>query len=611
MKKSSQLIIAAVVVSGSFASCKKYLDVETPSTISQEAVFNSVSYTNSAVTGVYAMLVGDNGYGNRISCLYPQTADDFKTSGSYSPLDRRGISMYGASSGNTELLNPFRQFYRGIERANICIKYIPASNLYNNGSADQQKTLRRLYGEVLTLRAQFYYELIRNWGDLPFHEVPAADLQDPYLAKTDRDTIYNRIIEDLRVAAELVPWRTEFSEGARISKGAVKALRARIALARGGYSLRTAESKYGQVMARPDDYKTFYQIAYDETKELLAHREQHTLNPTYEDLFLTINSGNRKDAANELMFEIGAFGSNASTDTKLGYYNGLRHNGSSRFGAGGGGINAIATYFYEFDSIGDCRRDVTINSYEIDASSKKLLNAANNMTDGKYRRSWTSNWGTTAQTYGVNWPVIRFADVLLMFAESDNELHNAPSAEGIAAFEEVRRRAFKGYETRMGTTPTDKDGFFKAITQERLLEFGGEGIRKYDLIRWNLMNTKFEETRVKLRQFMNGEGRYANLPLYVYTKAADYNIIASVQEVATLDVYGGTPSKVFFEPGLGSTSAPSGYTVKNWRRSVTEDGITGLQSGFASYFKPNSRELFPLNSDIINENFKLKQDYGY
>lgn len=611
MKKSNQLIIAAVVLGGSFSSCKKYLEVENPSTISQEAVFTSVSYTNSAITGVYAMLVGDNGYGNRISCLYPQTADDFKTSGSYSPLDRRGISMYGASPGNTELLNPFRQFYRGIERANICIKYIPLSDIYNNGSEDQKKTMRRLYGEALTLRAQFYYELIRNWGDLPFHQVPAADLTDPYLPKTDRDTIYNHIIDDLRVAAELVPWRTEFSDGVRLTKGAVKGLRARIALARGGYSLRPAESKYGQIMARPDDYKTFYQIAYDECKELLAHREQHTLNPTYEDLFLTLNSGNRKDAANELMFEIGAFGSNASTDTKLGYYNGLRHNGSSKYGAGGGGINAIPTYFYEFDSIGDCRRDVTINCFEIDANGKKIMNASNVMTDGKYRRSWTTNWGTTAQTYGVNWPVLRFSDVLLMFAEADNELHGSPSAEAIAAYEEVRARAFKGYLDRMGVTPTDKDGFFKAIVQERLLEFGGEGIRKFDLIRWNMINAKFEETRIKLRQFMNGEGRYANLPLYVYTKAADYNIVPSVQEVATLDLYGGTASKVFFEPGIGSTTAPSGYTLKNWRKAVNEDGITGTSSGFATYFKPNARELFPLNSDILNENYRLKQDYGY
>ncbi|RYF47190.1 MAG: RagB/SusD family nutrient uptake outer membrane protein, partial [Cytophagaceae bacterium] len=349
--------------------------------------------------------------------------------------------------------------------------------LYTGGTAEQKKTMGRLYGEALTLRAQFYYELIRNWGDLPFHDVPAADLTDPYLPKTDRDTIYNRIIEDLRLASELVPWRSEFSDGVRITKGAVKGLRARIALARGGYSLRRAESIYGQVMARPADWIEYYRIARQECAELMQRREQHTLNPVYENLFLTLNSNTRRDNEGELMFEVGAFGANASTDSKLGYYNGLRHNGSSRFGAGGGGIIGIATYFYEFDSTGDCRRDVTLNSFEIDLNSKKIPNTLNNMTDGKYRRSWTTNLGTTAQSYGVNWPILRYSDVLLMFAEAENELNNGPTAAARTAFEDVRRRGFGGDASLIGTTPTGYTAFFDAIVKERALEFGGEGIR--------------------------------------------------------------------------------------------------------------------------------------
>ena len=611
MKNRINILLAAVLVMAVLPGCKKYLEVENPSTISQEAVFNSASYTNGAVVGVYAMLIGDNGYGNRISCLYPQTADDFKTSGSYSPLDRRGISMYGASPGNSELLAPFRQLYKGIERANICIKYIPLSSLYTSGTADQQKQMRKYYAEALTLRAQFYHELIRNWGDVPFHKVPASDLTETYLPKEDRDTIYNQLLEDLRIAAELMPWRTEAgNEGVRLSKGPVKALRARIALARGGYSLRRAESKYGQVMARPADYLTYYKIARDECAELMARRDQHDLNPVYEDLFKTLNTGTRYDPKYELMFEVGAFGGNASTDSKLGYYNGLRINASARFGQGGGGILAIPTYFYEFDSVGDCRRDVTINAFEIDANSKKILNPINNMTDGKYRRSWTTITGTS-QNLAINWPIIRFADVLLMFAEADNELNNGPTAAAKSAYEEVRKRAFAGYLNRMGTTPSDKAGFFDAIVKERLLEFGGEGMRKFDLIRWNMLASKITETRTKLRQFMNGEGQYANLPQYVYTKAADFNVVATAAEMNTMDIFGGSIAKVLFEPGLGTSTAPTGYTTKNWRKSLSEDAISGLSSGFASYFEVNKKELFPLHTDIINENYKIKQDYGY
>jgi len=591
------------------SSCKKYFDAKNNSTISQEAVFESLAYTESAVTGVYAMLIGDNGYGNRISCLYPQTADDFKTSGSYSPLDRRGIGMYGAAAGNTELLNPFLQLYRGIERANICIKYIPASSLYK-GSESQKNAMQRFYGEALTLRAQFYYELVRNWGDLPFHKVPSADLADTYLPKTDRDSIYDQLIADLAVASELVPWRSQSTGGFRVTKAFTKGLRARIALARGGYSLRRAESQYGQVMARPADYQKFYQIARDECYEIMQHRGEHNLNPVYENLFRSIHGG-RQDATNEIIMEVGAFGGNAATDSKLGYYNGLRHNAASKYGQGGGGNVGVATYFYEFDSVGDCRRDVTLNCFEVDANSQASLNLLDNMTDGKYRRSWTSIGGTS-QNLAINWILMRFSDVLLMFAEAENELKGAPTAEAIAAYEEVRARAFVNYEGRMGTTPNTKQGFFDAIVHERLLEFGGEGIRKFDLIRWNLMQSTFEQTRTKMRQLMTREGRYANVPTVVYFKASNYDpALSSTTIVNSLDFPNGLKAaQVFFEPQALSTT-PSGYTSRAWANSVAEGDITGTSSGFATYFIPNSRELFPLHTDVLSTNYRLKQDYGY
>lgn len=590
-----------------FSACKKFLTVENPSTISQEAVFNSVSNTNSAVIGIYAMLIGDNGYGNRLSCLFPQSADDFKTSGDYSPDDRRGISTYGASAGNSDLPNPFNQLFKGIERANICIRYIPLSRLYTSGTATEQAQMRKMYGEALTLRAQFYFEALRNWGDLPAQLVPAADLTDMYQARTDKDTIYRQLLDDLAVAEELVPWRTESpDQNLRLTKGAVKGLRARIALAVGGYSLRTTP----HVMARREDYKKFYQIAYDECADIMAHPEQHSLNPVYENIFKSLHTGTRTDNAHELIFEIGAYGGNASTDSKLGYYNGLKHHTSSRFGGGGGGINALPVYFYEFDSIGDCRRDVTINLFEIDANSQKIAATASALTDGKYRRSWTSITGTS-QNLAINWPILRFADILLMYAEADNELNEAPSARAQDALLQVQKRAYAGHLDRLPAIPQDKQGFFEALVHERLLEFGGEGIRKYDLIRWNLLATKITETRNKLRQFVNGEGRYANVPLYLYAKAAPYSITNSVDETQTLDLYGGPVSQVMFQPGLGTSAAPVGYSVKNWRTAWTEDNLTGARKGYAIYFEANKKELLPIPLDALNANYKLVQNEGY
>lgn len=597
------LLAVTLMVAG--ASCKKYLDLENPSTVSQEATFASASYTNSAIIGVYNQLCGDNGT-TKEGTIWSLSADDFKTSGSYSAQDRRGISMYGANYENGELLNGFQQLYAGIERANICIAGIQASPLFA-ASSGSKALMDRYLGEALTLRAYFYMVLVRNWGSVVAQWQPSAQTALLDVPVTAGSEILEQVLADLEKAATLLPWRADAGyPDTRWTKGAAKALRARIALLRGGYMMNKDTDK----MERKSDYKKYYQIAFDECKELMEHREQHDLNPVYENVFKSLHTATRLDPTYELMFEVGAYGAGARTDTKLGYYNGIRINASSRFGGGGGGEMAIASYFYEFDQLGDCRRDVTIGSYEIDANSQKVMNTLTNMTDAKFRRSWTNIIGTT-QTLAVNWPVLRFADVLLMFAEADNEINGAPSAQAQSALLEVRKRAFAGNESRIAPMPADYSGFFEAIVKERLLEFGGEAIRKYDLIRWNIIAAKFEETRVKLRQLMTGQGAYANVPLYVYSKAAAYNVIASQQEFATLDTYGGSPSATLFQPGLGTSSAPSGYTTKSWRAAIGEEYITGPSTGFATYFEANKKEVFPFHQTTLQQNTNTQQNFGY
>ncbi|WP_242696448.1 RagB/SusD family nutrient uptake outer membrane protein [Longitalea luteola] len=605
-KKKMAGLFAIMVALVSVSSCKKYLDIENPSTVSQEAAFNSTSYTNSAIIGVYNQMCGDNG-ATKEGTIWALSADDFKTSGSYSAQDRRGVSMYGANKENGELLNGFNQLYAGIERANICIHGIRKSPLFAEGSSSKQ-LMDQYLGEALGLRAWFYFTLVKNWGSVVAQWEPSSEQTMLDVPVTPGTEILEHLLDDLKEAATLVPWIKEAGyPNTRLTRGAIKGLRARIAMFRGGYMM----DKESHTMVRSSNYKDYLKIAYDECKEIMARRDQHDLNPVYENIFKSLHSATRNDPTNELMFEVGAYGAGARTDTKLGYYNGIRINSSSRFGGGGGGQMCIATYFYEFDQLGDVRRDVTIGSYEINDSSKKVLNTLNNMTDAKFRRSWTNMVGTT-QTLAVNWPVLRFADVLLMFAEADNELNGAPSAEAQNALLQVRTRAFRGNEGRIPAIPTDYTGFFDAIVKERLLEFGGEAIRKYDLIRWNLMDAKFRETRVKLRQLMNGEGPYANVPKYVYVKPAVYNVIESQQEFTTLDTYGGNPNAVLFQPGLGTSAPPpGGWTTKNWRASINEEYITGKSSGFATYFEPNKSEVFPFHQTILLQNTNIVQNFGY
>jgi starch-binding outer membrane protein, SusD/RagB family len=591
------------------SSCENYLEVENPSTLSQDAIFNSVGYTESAITGIYNMLPGDDGYGSRISTLFPNGSDDFKLGGDFDPISRSGIAHFEVGAGYTDLQNPFLQLYKGIERANICIKYIPLSSLYTNGTPAQQTTMRRYLGEALTLRAQFYHELIRNWGDVPAQFEPSADMPDLYLPKTNQDEIYDRLLADLATAADLIPWRGESgSPTTRVTKGAVKALRARIALARGGYALR----RDSKVVERRANYKDFYKIARDETWAVMQSK-QHALNPSYENVFRSLHGNGVTDPTNEHVWQVGAFGGNARTDTKLGYGNGPRIAEASTYGRANGLVEAVPTYFYEFDSIGDSRRDVTLAYFQVDTKANndnKLLTTPLLMREGKFRKYWTNIAGTN-QTLGINWPLIRYADVLLMFAEAENEL-NGPTAAAKAALEEVRKRAFLDeWENRMPATPTSKDEFFKAIVQERYLEFGGEGVRKYDLIRWNLLEARILEVRADLRAMMTSTGRYANVPQYVYYKPTPLlgpNASAR-QEMLDFNLLGGNVNKVMYEPATATTA--DGYTKVSWAQSITEAHITGPTRGFASQFKKNHSELFPIFNGIISQNYRLTQDYGY
>ncbi|SFC28170.1 Starch-binding associating with outer membrane [Parapedobacter composti] len=605
----SSIALAATVLIA-MPSCEKYLDVENPSNLSQDAVFNSVSYTGSAITGIYNRLMGDDGYGSRLSIIYPQSADDFKTSGSYNPLDRRGISEYGVAPQNTELNNPFRQLYEGIERANICIKYIPLSDPYNSGTPADQAQMRKYLGEALTLRAWFFHELIRNWGDVPASFEPAADVPDLYLTKTDRDVIYDRVLDDLAQAIELIPWRSESNDPpTRITKAAAKGIRARIALARGGYSLRRETRQ----MERRADYLTYYEIARKECLDIIEQGENQ-LNPDFENVFKSLHGQPSLDATREVIFKVGAFGGNARTDSKLGYGNGLRQNTNSRYGYANGGVRAIPTYFYEF-GVGDTRRDVTLGLFELDANDNKPIQQATNLTDAKYRKYWT-NIHDQSQSLGIDWPFLRYSDILLLFAEADNELNGGPSTEAADALRAVRMRAYGGDESLIGSIPGDKEGFFNAIVKERLLEFGGEGIRKYDLLRWNLLETVLNSTREKLRQFKDGEGSYAAVPQYIYYRLGAFQNVGATAEVADIEFYGGTINDVYYQPD--PSSAPEGYTRVNWRQAVNSGYIYGVDdngnpsgSGYAIHFTRGQSELLPIYSEIVSENYRLDQDYGY
>ena len=597
--KSFKYILALLLPIAALTSCQKYLDQKPITELSTDVVFSDVPSATKAVASVYSRLVGDAGYGIRLSLYYPVDNDEMQGPTGAADNDRRDIARYSATSGNAQITNPFNQIFTGIEFANNCIDNIPAMEMYTKGTDQQKKQLQRLYGEALTLRAQFYLEGIRNWGDLPSHFTSAANNAgaNPFPAATDRDALYEVLLKDLKVASDLVPWKKDVAAigdplDERITKGAVKALRARIALYRAGYSLR----RNGQ-MTQGSDPATYYKIAMDECADIIASG-QHGLNASFRGLWKDqVGARVSSDPDGELMFQASATGRSGVADTKLGYYNG------PKVGSYGNvSINVLPSYFYAFDST-DLRRDVTCAAYNVNADgATKVGQAITAINDGKYRRDWISNPAiapTDAVQYlSLKWQIIRYSDVLLMYAEAANEL-NGPTAAAYDAINKVRRRGYgKSISSPDATVDLpaglSKSAFFTAIVKERSLELGGEGIRKYDLIRWNLLASTIASTKATLTAMSARTGAWANLPQSMYFKT---NSTADDKTAWANSFYVATPA-----------TQPTGTTKVVWMSSAIS---TTALSRFATGFTTGKSELLPIPQPVLDANFNMKQNPGY
>ncbi|HMK04201.1 MAG TPA: RagB/SusD family nutrient uptake outer membrane protein [Ferruginibacter sp.] len=620
--KYSFIAIIAMCTLLVFGSCKKYLDQQPITDVTTPAVFKDVSSTYLALVGVYSRLAGQEGYGQRLSLYYTVDTDEMQGP-TGTDDERRNIARWQPTPVNTGLPNPFNQLFQGIEYANNCIDNIPKMSMYTNGTAEEKNKLKRMYGEALTLRAQFYFEAIRNWGDLPAHFSSAYNLAGatPFPFRMDRDSLYDHILADLKIAADLVPWRNELAAmgdptDERITKGTVKAVRARIALYRGGFSLR----QQTKIMERRPDYITFYQIARDECNDIITSG-QHGLNPSYKDIWKNqVGKHVVTDPQAELMFQATAIGGVSAEDSRLGFYDGPRVNS-----LGNSAINPLVSYFYLFDSL-DLRRDVTIAPYWVAADGITKLNTSTStstsvavgLNPGKYRRDWNTSIAPTftGQFLGDKWQILRYSDVLLMFAEAENEI-NGPTAAAYNAINMVRRRGFGKPITTPDVTVDlgglSKVTFFNALVRERSLELGGEGIRKYDLLRWNLIATALAEAKLNLAKlatatatvnvtvndlvctYMARPPAYAtNLPLFVYLKTGN--------TADDLTIF----SNSLYKPA--PTATPAGTVRLPWLSAQVN---TTALARFATGFTPGRSELFPIPQSVRDANFNLTQNPNY
>jgi len=376
-------------------------------------------------------------------------------------------------------------------------------------------------------------------------------------------------------------------------------------------------------MQRKGDYLTYYQIAKDECQAIMSSG-QHNLNPSFRALWKDQVCAHAKaDPEGELMFQASAIGLTGAEDTKLGYYNGPRVNN-----LGNSSVNPLPSYFYLFDST-DQRRDVTLATYFTSTTGVRTGQLITNLNDGKYRRDWITNPSFSptdaVQYFGLKWQILRYADVLLMFAEAENEL-NGPTAAAYNAINMVRRRGYgKPINTPDATVDIPagltKADFFKYIVRERSLELGGEGIRKYDLIRWNLLSVALSESRANMIRMatltatamvapMVDPTYMAGYPSYCLTVNLPFRMYVNTGTTSDDNNIGGIYRNSLYK--TAPTSTPSGTTSVNWINASINAAGTGSPVGrYATGYTTGKGELLPIPQPARDANVNLTQNPGY
>jgi hypothetical protein len=286
-------------------------------------------------------------------------------------------------------------------------------------------------GEALFLRAYYYFLLVQHWGDVPLVLKTVTTSAEAQVGETPSKEVYEQIIKDMTEAEGLVQPIQTLNYSGRISKSAVRGILARVCLYMAGY---------------PVNDKTKYTAARDWAKKVMDDGF-HALNDSYSQIF--INLAQDKYDIKESIWEVEFWGNNtdAYTETgRLGSRNGIRCTDVDS-GYSPGRINAFANFFYKYE-VNDRRRDWNIAPFSFGTVSGKTARVAWtpaqiwNRNCGKYRRYYETLLPRNTNFTPFNFPVLRYADVLLMFAEAENEINNGPTQAAIDAVNLVRRRAY-------------------------------------------------------------------------------------------------------------------------------------------------------------------------
>ena len=481
----------------SLSSCNDWLTEETPGTTKVSEFFTSLSTAEAVVNAAYVPMTWEFG-----TTYYPEwyfgdiVSDDALKGGQdiNDGADLRELENFKANSDNEILLGYYRAQWQGIQRANLAIDEIPTTRIETEGDeAEKQAKYRDRYlGEAYFLRGFYYFRLARMFGGMPLIDYVIKSSNQWAQTRSTMDETLNFAIEDFKRAENLLWKKDKYSneELGRATKGAAQAMLLKANLYRADY-LRNAGNE--------TEAQKYFAEAAKWGKEVIQSR-QYSLWPNYLDNFRLANENGRESVfeiqyTEEATSDYGGEGYTRGTMTTI-----LQRSRSSAFGEAGWGYDRPTQNLYNEYEAGDARRDETIlvpTDEQIETPAQEIY-CGDRMLNRKYAMyNDGANGGIYKLAHATRSPKnniqIRYADVLLMYAEACCESGDLPSAK--TALKEVRDRAglsqfpFPYTAVIQGQTVTFNDNqedLRKAIRHERRVELAMEGHRWFDLTRWGI-----------------------------------------------------------------------------------------------------------------------------
>lgn len=485
-----------IIAGASLNSCSDLLDTETLSTDNRNYLCSNPTDARKMIDHVYSYFCEDS-YTSRMGTNWMQNTDveiGYVKKDQVEKADRRGLWGLNASYFG-DILTAWNNTQKAIDFANQTLEGIEESDMYKNGDAD----MKQLHGEAICLRAYWYWMMCNFWADVPFSTKPTTKDDMHNDPRTDKNIIYTHLIQDLINCEGEMQWSDKVTVE-RMNREFALGFITKLAMFRAGYSMQqdgtmarstgtgeeytvnyVDENGNEATATSADDY---YKVAKAYAKKLMSLKDRQ-LNNNFKQIF--DNEINGCNPANgDVLFELG-YVPNSGGD--IGWCHGLSVVSSSK-GSGTTYTNLTPNYACSFDAQ-DQRLNTTCANYRYLYDNKEGATDGTGIQPAKWCRMDLSVNNVESKGTGINFPVLRYADVLLLLAEADNEINNGPTAEAKEMLKRVRNRAFVNATNKTQMVDeyinalNDHDSFKKAIINERAWEFGGEFVRKFDLIRWN------------------------------------------------------------------------------------------------------------------------------